>query len=778
MRLFFLLLSLINLSFAEQTKKEKFNLQANSVKFFNTGEGGKIIRAEGNVEADYATYKLRSNSVFVDEKKNSLEAEGNVVITDKKTQSTFKADKVNQVIDKIEKTSVIEANGNVEADYATYKLCSNYVFVDEKEDFLEAKGDVVLMEKRQKATFKTNLVNSDKDLKKVYIDKFKFEKGNIYGNGAEGSKNQDVVSLKELRISACKSGKEDKKAPEWRFGAKNGKYDIAKDEIKLYNAIFYAKDIPIFWLPYFSIKPSRTHGFLGPSVDFYGNQKGLTIPYFVSLQEKKHYFIFSPQLFIGKYEPEDKSKVNNYGLQYQYSSGFNRASFNYIYAPKAYSELEPNGASSYKKIDRYSFTSDLDFGYKFGNYGFNYNAVSDRFFRKKYLEVNQNYLKNNIFFNYFSLDNSQSLVLESARFVPIAFEKKDSLQKLDLYGNYGKRLKASSNLFFENNVNLTSFSREVGVSQSRFSNTFLGSYKTTFGILKTEVSPSLRIDLYKKNYTAEAGILTKNENENIARVIPSIFIKNQAPMYFQFKANKDYLFKLEPQVNLSITRENLNNKKILNEDSGVAFLNSKNLMSRNSIYGYDFIDEGLILTYGSKASILHKSSKSNFSVFVGQRMKKILTQEEGVNFSGYFASLDFSLSNFFNFTTEFTISEKNELIYAKSKAITSFNIFKFSFQNTFTDKSLLVTNLNVNENQYGLEIMLIDNWIASSKLIENRNFKQKNGDTARRNVSSQFGIKYKSDCITFELGGKRERYNIQDEKNKYKIYVSMMFLGV
>ena len=175
----------------------------------------------------------------------------------------------------------------MEANYATYKLCSNSILIDEKKDFLEASGDIILTDKKQNATFKTNSMNGNKDLSRAYIDEFKFEKDSAYGDGKEARKNQDIISLREVRISACRSGKDGKKAPEWRVKAKNGQYEVEKDEIKRYNTILYAKDIPVFWLPYFTIKPSRTHGFLGPSIDFYGEQTGLTTPYFVSFQEKK-----------------------------------------------------------------------------------------------------------------------------------------------------------------------------------------------------------------------------------------------------------------------------------------------------------------------------------------------------------------------------------------------------------------------------------------------------------------------------------------------------------
>jgi lipopolysaccharide assembly outer membrane protein LptD (OstA) len=230
---------------------------------------------------------------------------------------------------------------------------------------------------------------------------------------------------------------------------------------------------------------------------------------------------------------------------------------------------------------------------------------------------------------------------------------------------------------------------------------------------------------------------------------------------------------------MNITQENFNNKNILNEDSGTVFLNSQNLMSKKSVYGYDFIDEGLVLTYGSKASILHKPSTSNLGLFLGQRMKKTFTGEKELDFSGYFGKIEASLMETFKFNTDFIISEANELTYSKSTAQLSFGVVKTSLTNTFIDKSLLNNaKLNVNENQYTFTVKLNDEWSFNSTLIENRNFREKNGETSRKNVSSTFSLTLAKDCLTFIIGAKRERYTTEDYENKYKIYTSITLLGI
>ncbi len=666
---------------------------------------------------------------------------------------------------------VIFAKGEVEAKTADYKLCAGEIKVNEKEDELSANGDVVLTSVLDGAEFRTSSATSNKDLTKVSLGEFYFEKDRIFGDGKGGKKEGEVISIEEIRVSTCSRGKNG--VAEWRIKSKNAKYDVEKDEIVAKNVIFYAFDVPVFWFPYFTIKPKRTHGFLAPKAEYSRNQTSLKTPYFISFDEKKHYFVFSPEFVAGKKKQENLSKVNNYEISYEYDGIL----VDYKIAPSAFTKSDLTGIAQEEKADRYHFFTNINLSYSNGNYGANYHKISDRFFLKDYRGSFENYIKNNLFFNYFAKDNKQSLTLETAKFIPIAFKKENNLAKLDFYGNHTleEKFTGFTGLKFYNNVNVMKFSREEGTYHSRFSDSLGINKNFRLGRLESEVIPEVRYDLYRKNYTAENGLLQNNENSTSYRIVPSLFIGNKMPFYFEKKNSKDFLIKLEPQFNFKANLQKLNDKDVLLEDSGTIFLNSQNITSKNSTFGYDLLDEGMLFTFGSKALIKHNPSSSSFEIFLAQRAKRL---DGEVDFSQYFVKTEMGLYGIFTANSDFILTKENEIDYAVSELSLKLWKLRFGFGKTFVNKNFTKRASNTNENIYGLNFQITEIWKFNAKIIENLNFITKNNDVKRQVVLSSYSLEAKTDCINFEIGLKRERRTISDLESKYSLFASIGLIGI
>ncbi|HIC10081.1 MAG TPA: LPS-assembly protein LptD [Campylobacterales bacterium] len=101
-------------------------------------------------------------------------------------------------------------------------------------------------------------INGDATIRKMFL----YHKPRhiwIYANESNASKER--YSLKDTFLSSCRS-----ENPDWGFYIKEGYYDKREETFELYNTILYAKNIPVFYIPYinFSISNKRKSGLLTP----------------------------------------------------------------------------------------------------------------------------------------------------------------------------------------------------------------------------------------------------------------------------------------------------------------------------------------------------------------------------------------------------------------------------------------------------------------------------------------------------------------------------------
>lgn len=713
------------------------------------------------------------------------------------TQNVQTKEKVNLKAKKVDFVNnpdgekIIKASGDVEVRYLDYKLCSNTLTLDEKKDQITAKGDVILTGE-QIGEFKSPEMRGNKAFTKASFDKFYFEKDVLYGNGKSARKDFDIIFLKDIRLSTCKNGKRPDESPYWSIKAKSGEYNVEKDEIELYNIFFYAKQMPIMWVPYFSISPSRNHGFLAPGYESWLGQSGISTPYFITEKSKTHYFLITPQFFFNtpfaeKKYPENQSKVSNLALSYDYNSGPNNGYFRYRIAPNAFKQLETEGVASDEKQNRYSFSAGLDFDYSLGNYGFNANAISDRFFRRTYLYIkDENYFTNNLFGNYFAKNNEQKLTLETVTFTPISFPETAENPKIDLYGTYTKEGKIVKNLTYYNTINTMIVSQEKSKINKRVSDIFGGYYKTKFGKIETTINPELRIDFYKKNYVndidPETGKITKKTGawNDTARAIPSIYIENKIPIFFKLKNSNDFIFKFTPEVNVKLVRENIDNNEIENIDSSITSLNSNTILGRDRYSGFDKIDEGLNLIYGSRLGINHRKTQTKAELFVGQRATKTISKNKNFNFENYAGKVSFSTLGFFDSSTDFIVSRRNELLSASSAVSLDFKRFGVKFANLYINDTLLSNStLNTNQNTYSAFLKLPELLATFNvSLVQNNNFKENDGRIVSKFITEEYSITSAPDCFEYTIGFKRERIANKDLEKGWVLFWNFRLLAI
>ena len=87
----------------------------------------------------------------------------------------------------------------------------------------------------------------------------------------EGTFDANFYMTKDAITSSCEV-----QNPDWKMGFTTGKYSKEDKFMHLYNALFYVKDVPLFYLPYFSFSTDKTRrsGLLRPKYGL-GKSEGL-----------------------------------------------------------------------------------------------------------------------------------------------------------------------------------------------------------------------------------------------------------------------------------------------------------------------------------------------------------------------------------------------------------------------------------------------------------------------------------------------------------------------
>ncbi|HKP67902.1 MAG TPA: LPS assembly protein LptD [Pyrinomonadaceae bacterium] len=182
---------------------------------------------------------------------------------------------------------ILVYTGNVDVRYGVYRLQADKVMLYEEENRMVAEGSVVFDHgddqritgaradwnlKTKLGTFEdsTGFTNQTNDGTVIYFTAERVERTAL-----------DEVLVTKGKFTACEEA-----VPKWSFTADEARIKI-NDKIKLKNAKFRVKDVPLIPLPFASIpieQRDRQSGFLTPTFGFSGN-KGFRLSgaYFLTL---------------------------------------------------------------------------------------------------------------------------------------------------------------------------------------------------------------------------------------------------------------------------------------------------------------------------------------------------------------------------------------------------------------------------------------------------------------------------------------------------------------
>jgi len=182
---------------------------------------------------------------------------------------------------------VVTHEGNVDVHYGIYRLQAEKVVIYEAENKMDATGSVIFDQGDDQRITGAKAVWNYKTKLGVFEDSTGFtnqtDDGTVIYFTAERVEKtgpNEIVVTKGV-FTAC-----DEANPKWSFTAAKAKITL-KEKLKLRNAKFRVKGIPLLVLPYASIpikQRDRQSGFLTPTVG-YSQRKGFTMSgaYFLTL---------------------------------------------------------------------------------------------------------------------------------------------------------------------------------------------------------------------------------------------------------------------------------------------------------------------------------------------------------------------------------------------------------------------------------------------------------------------------------------------------------------
>ncbi|MFK5881514.1 MAG: LPS-assembly protein LptD [Sulfurospirillum sp.] len=174
---------------------------------------------------------------------------------------------------KVSKTGdIIHAKGDVVLYSQKYLITADKADYNQKSGELNLFGDITVLEGVEYSSKSGRVsLNLNSDIGSFTPLFFFEDTTNLWISCQSAKLNPKYYLTKKSIVSSCNV-----QDPDWKINFSSGKLDKKEHFLSIYNALFYAGDIPILYLPYFSFSTDKTRrsGFLRPNFGF-GSTEGL-----------------------------------------------------------------------------------------------------------------------------------------------------------------------------------------------------------------------------------------------------------------------------------------------------------------------------------------------------------------------------------------------------------------------------------------------------------------------------------------------------------------------
>jgi LPS-assembly protein len=787
---FIFIILIFNLSSVNIANGDEFTFRVTDLEIL---ENNTVYKGNnrGKIISDTQVELISDNFIYLKEI-NRLETNGNVELTDIKSNTIIKAEKMfylkSEEIIYTQGKTFINVNNEYNIEGYDLKLLKNKMILssDQKATVIDnnfniykldqfqysineeiLKGKNINFTRKEKANkedlyfFETGFFNLKenkflgKDVSvKFHKTLFDNKKNDPRVNAVSGYGNNSYTYLDKAVFTSCK--KTDK-CPPWKMVASEMEHDKAKKQITYKNAWLELYDFPVAYFPkFFHPDPSvkRQSGLLRPEI---GNHEilgdSIYLPYFFIISDNKD-ITLKPRLF----------NDNKFILQSEYRQITNTS-------------LTIIDSSITKGHD----SSEIDKG-----------DSRSHFFANTKIDVNlKNFINSDLEINYEKVSNDNYLKLFDFLKSPLLLEKSDVLEtsiRLDLENiNYnfstsvemyetlsGKNTDRYQYILptynFSKNFNLNQINgnflfdsygdntlRDTNVKTSTIINNLNFSSTSTFfdnGIVKN-------FEVYTKNLNSIGKNTIQYKNSPQSELIGTYGYNLSMPLQKKDKKTHNtlipkasFLFNPHDMKNHTGTDRKVNVDNVFSLDRlrlGDTFESGESL-----ILGVDFIKQNKnVLNKNMLNEIIEIKNYFDFKLATVFRLKEernIPTSSTlGKKTSNIFGQMNFNPNKTVSLNYNFSLN--NDLNYLEYNSITtSFNFNNFSTQFNFLEERGVIGNTNV-----------VDN-ITSYNFDEYNAFSFATRRNRKHNLTEYYDLiyEYKNDCLIADIKYRKDYYKDSD----------------
>ncbi|OCR91722.1 periplasmic protein [Campylobacter fetus subsp. testudinum] len=206
-----------------------------------------------------------------------------------------RVENVEFLADRVEKDgNIVNANGNVLVYSQNYLVTADRAIYDQKSETIELFGNVNML-RGDSETSRSNYVMINLKTNDLNFDgSFAMDKDKeIWIQSDESCSTQEAYFASKSIVSSCNV-----QDPDWHINFSSGELNKQSKFMHLYNPVFYIKDMPVFYIPYFGFSTDKTRrtGFLSPQIA-YSKSNGVMYlqPFYIAIADEWD-LEFDPQI--------------------------------------------------------------------------------------------------------------------------------------------------------------------------------------------------------------------------------------------------------------------------------------------------------------------------------------------------------------------------------------------------------------------------------------------------------------------------------------------------
>ena len=584
----------------------------------------------------------------------------------------------------------------------------------------------------------------------------------IYGSSSSG--NEDFVILNKAIFTSCKKND---KCPPWSIKADKITHDRVGQNIHYKNAILNLYDVPVFYFPkFFHPDPSveRRSGLLQPRLNN-SNVLGSSIhmPYFHVISENKD-ITFKPTIFDNRI----------YMFQNEYRQENENSSFiaDFSYLKGYQSKITGNDYSNRNSISHLFSKFNLDLGLK------DFATSKLEFFLEKvnndtYLKVFENVLfvdkdkleddlkdKNN-------LTSGIKLILDKdnynfttglTNYENLQKNNNDRYQQVLPYYDFSTSLFSDEKGSLKLNSNGRNTLQNTNNLRSTLSNTI--SYTTSDNFF-TENGFINNFGVYFKNLNATGKNDSKYKSSLQSELLNIYEINTKYPLFKDSEFNSNYI---TPKMSFR-----LNPSDMKNYSTESRLITTDNIFDINRLGISDSYESGKSLTLGidykkEKKEDIEKYLEIKFATVLRDSKENKIPTSSSLNrsTSNLFGSVENSFSEFFSLNYDFAIdNDFNKIEHNAIEAELTVNNFVTTFN--FLEKSGEMGDVNTIENTTKVSFDDQNNLI----------FKTRRNRKISLTEYYDLVYEYQNDCLTAGIKYRKTYYQDRDLKPKEDLFFTI-----